>query len=156
GIHVNDLEQAYELAYTEGGLLNGLHIYVGTNFKSPDQMLPVLEKFCNIAAGVRDLSYINIGGGIGIHYNDESSRFDLFSYGNAVCKLVDSLRQKTGRGIRLIFEPGRFLAAPSGAFVTRVTDIKHLDLMRYIVVDASVAVFPRPLHHPESPHQVIS
>jgi diaminopimelate decarboxylase len=34
-----------------------------------------------------------------------------------------------------------------------VTDVKSLHGSRFVVVDASVSIFPRPFHHPESPHR---
>lgn len=156
GIHQADIPAALQIAGEEGGTLNGLHIYVGTNFQSPEKMLPVIRQFFQLAATIPELSYVNIGGGVGIHYTDSTSKFDLHLYGRSICELVLQLREKTGRNIQLIFEPGRYLAAPSGVFVTTVTDIKYLGPTRYVVVDASVAVFPRPLHHPDSLHQVIS
>jgi diaminopimelate decarboxylase len=58
------------------------------------------------------------------------------------------------RPLALLFEPGRSLVASSPQFITRVTDIKHLAGNRFVVVDASVSVFPRPLHHPDSLHRV--
>jgi diaminopimelate decarboxylase len=52
-----------------------------------------------------------------------------------------------------LFEPGRSLVACSGVFVTRVTDIKTLHDTRFVLVDASVSTFPRPFHHPGTPHR---
>ncbi len=119
-------------------------------------MLPALEAFFLLAEKIPAIEYVNIGGGVGINYASEIEEFDLPAYGQKICEMVLMLRKKTRRSIRLIFEPGRRLAAPSGAFVTTITDIKYLNGIRYIVVDASVAIFPRPLHHPDSFHEVIS
>jgi diaminopimelate decarboxylase len=47
--------------------LNGVHIYVGTNYKTHLEMLPPLEAFFELAATVPDLEYVNIGGGIGVN-----------------------------------------------------------------------------------------
>src|SRR5262249_36939508 len=41
----------------------------------------------------------------------------------------------------------------SGLFLTRITDVKTLRDTRFVVVDASVSVFPRPFHHPGSYHK---
>jgi diaminopimelate decarboxylase len=156
GIDCARLPEAIALARSKNRQLNGVHIYVGTNYKTHLEMLPPLEAFFELAATVPDLEYVNIGGGIGVNYLDDQCFFDLNAYGLAVCELVKKLRRDLNKDIRVVFEPGRRLAASSGAFVTKITDIKSLSNTRYIIVDASVAVFPRPFHHPDSPHNVFA
>jgi diaminopimelate decarboxylase len=117
-------------------------------------MLPTLEGFFDIAATVKPLSYVNIGGGIGVNYRHEGPEFDIFEFGHGVRRLADRLRQRLGRDIEVIVEPGRGLAASCGTFITAVTDVKDLGERRYAAVDASIAMFPRPFHHPDSPHRI--
>jgi diaminopimelate decarboxylase len=44
------------------------------------------------------------------------------------------------------------MVASSGLFLTRVTDVKELAGTRFVVVDASVSLFPRSFYHPGSQH----
>jgi diaminopimelate decarboxylase len=63
-----------------------------------------------------ELRYINVGGGLGVDYTG-GRRFD-----------VDMLRRRLEAppdGARLIFEPGRFLAAPAGWYAAEVLDLKR-------------------------------
>lgn len=152
GIEANQVDEGIRLAQRRSCRINGLHVYVGTNYKTHLEMMPAIEALFSLAERIPDLDYLNVGGGIGISYFNEVDTFDINAYGAAICRLMDRLRRKKGRNIQLIFEPGRRLAASSGAFVTRVTDIKELNNLRYIVIDGSIALFPRPLYHPESPH----
>lgn len=154
GIDKNELKHALTTARDLGGRINGLHIYVGTNYRNYVEMLPAVEAFFTVARTIPDIEYVNIGGGVGIDYMQDGEEFDLTSYGKVVSGFVADLRATSGRNVKLVFEPGRSLAAPSGMFVTRVTDIKELNSIRYVVVDGSIAVFPRPFHHPETPHRV--
>lgn len=156
GIEKEQVSEALEMANDNSGVINGLHIYVGTNYRTHIEMLPALKGFFSLAASVPSLEYVNIGGGIGIDYLSEGYEFDIQEYGKSIIYLTNELRKKTRKSVKLIFEPGRGLAAPSGWFVTKITDIKKLNNTRYIVVDASVAVFPRPLHHPDTPHKAIT
>lgn len=156
GIEGGQLYQALEIAKRNKGTINGMHIYVGTNYRNHSEMMPPLEAFFELAATVPSLDYVNIGGGVGVDYMNEGNEFDLKEYGLCIKKLIEGLRRKLKKNVRLIFEPGRRLAASSGWFVTRITDIKKLNNTRYIVVDASVSVFPRPFHHPDSPHRAIT
>lgn len=153
GIAAGKLDEVVSVAKSHGGEIEGLHVYVGTNFPSSDGMLPILERLFDLAKTVPSLDYVNIGGGVGVDYSGHSE-FDLPRFGAAVSGLCRSLRVFFGREIHLFFEPGRSLAARSGVFLTSVTDIKELEGTRYVAVDGSVAVFPRPLHHPDSPHKV--
>ena len=153
GIATGMLDKLVSVAKSHGGQIEGLHVYVGTSFPSSEGMLPVLERLFDLAKTVPELRYVNIGGGIGIDYAGHSE-FDLPRFGSAVGELCRSIRTYFGRDIQLFFEPGRSLAARAGIFLTSVTDVKELDGKRYIAVDGSVAVFPRPLHHPDSPHKV--
>lgn len=154
GIEADQVSEAAALAATCGGILNGLHIYVGTNFQYPGEMLPTLDGFFDLAASVETLSYVNIGGGIGINYKHEGPEFDVSEFGREIAKYALKLRHRLDRNIDVIVEPGRGLAASCGTFVTAVTDVKWLEGRRFAAVDGSVAVFPRPFHHPDSPHHI--
>lgn len=154
GVDAGELEAVQRAASQRGGRISGLHIYVGTNFLRPDEMLPTLGAFFDLAATVRDLQYVNIGGGIGINYDGKASSFDLTAFGTGLATYATRLREQVARPVRIIFEPGRGLSAGCGVFVTSVTDVKHLGDNRFASVDGSIAVFPRPFHHPESPHRV--
>ncbi|MDE3775446.1 diaminopimelate decarboxylase [Sinorhizobium meliloti] len=133
-------------------LLAGLHVYVGTNFLDPRDMFPTLRCFFRLAAGLPQLRYVNIGGGVGVDYNNIGLGFDINAFGSEVSQLHRQLPPDT----MLFFEPGRALAASSGVFLSRVTDIKRLQGTTFVACDASIAVFPRPLYHPESLHRVRS
>ena len=63
-----------------------------------------------------DLSYVNVGGGFGVDYTG-AARFDLAA-------LRDGLRPPPA-GVRLVFEPGRLLAADAGWYAAEVLDLKR-------------------------------
>jgi diaminopimelate decarboxylase len=155
GVERSEVKVALELAERCGGRIAGVHVYVGTNFQTPEEMMPTLRAFFALAAEVPELEYVNIGGGIGVDYSGEGSGFDLQAYGVMLQELVADLRAGLGRSIDVIVEPGRSLTAPCGAFLAEIIDIKRLNGVRYVAVDASVALFPRPLHHPDDFHRVM-
>lgn len=154
GMDIADLSLAIEQASLSNSVVAGLHIYVGTNFQSADEMLPTLQAFFELASSIPDLEYVNIGGGVGVNYQHTGQDFDLVKFGREISYLINSLSENIGRVIKLYFEPGRSLVASSGEFFTRVTDIKKLNGITYVTVDASVAIFPRPFHHPNNFHRV--
>jgi len=140
---------------SHGRQISGLHMYAGTNFLDAMELVRRLEYLFEFAAEVPTLNYLNIGGGIGIDYTGEQGQFDLKCFGQCIDRMARQLRKRLSREIIVIFEPGRGLIADAGVFITRITDIKCLRGQNYVAVDGSVAVFPRPLHHPKECHRVI-
>jgi len=154
GIAVDQIPEAVQIAASRGGRITGMHVYVGTNFQRPREMLPTLEAFFDLAVSLPDLVYVNVGGGIGVDYAHTGDPFDIDGYGARIGDLASRLRGRIERPVEVICEPGRSLTASSARFLTSVTDVKELSGRRLAAVDASVAIFPRPLHHPESPHRI--
>lgn len=154
GMTVADFERAKVLAQRKGGRVNGIHIYAGTNFQTAREILSILRCAFEVAQNHRDLDYINLGGGIGINYEHSGHEFEYQEFGRGVCALARQASEQRGAPLTVLFEPGRSLVGSSGKFVTRVTDVKELGGSRFVVVDASVSVFPRPYHQPGSFHRV--
>ncbi|MFY1700094.1 MULTISPECIES: alanine racemase [unclassified Solwaraspora] len=73
-----------------------------------------------VAAGRRlgvAVEYVNVGGGFGVDYVG-GGRFDLAAFGAGLAGLV------LPAGLRLVFEPGRWLAADAGWYAAQVVDVK--------------------------------
>ena len=154
GVHVFEIPQAISLANAYHAKLIGLHVYVGTNFQSPDLILPTLRALFDKASSVPTLEYINIGGGVGIDYQHTDREFNIDMFGREVSSMRATLAHRMNKDIHLFFEPGRSLIAEAGVFVVTIIDVKRLNEVVYVGVDASIAIFPRPFHHPESVHCV--
>lgn len=154
GIEPHSVRAALEIANSAGGRIAGLHVYVGTNFQCPSEMRPTLRGFFELAADISGLDYVNVGGGIGVDYRHCGQGFDLEVFGAMLAEYSEEMRARCGHEVSVICEPGRAIVASCGVFATRVTDVKMLRGQRYAAVDGSIAIFPRPFHHPESPHRV--
>lgn len=154
GMDLEDLERARRIADQMGGRVNGIHVYAGTNFQSADDILPILRGAFEVVRRYRDLDYINLGGGIGIDYAHSGPEFDYARFGNEICSLAKRASEERGSPLKVLFEPGRSLVGCSATFVTRITDIKTLGSKRFVVVDGSVSIFPRPFHHPGGFHRL--
>jgi diaminopimelate decarboxylase len=87
-------------------------------------------------AGVK-LSYLDLGGGVGIRYTRESPP-DLAAYARALLPHIRPL------GCRLLLEPGRAIVGPAGVLLTRVLHLKRNREKLFIVVDAAMNDFIRP------------
>src|SRR5205807_1378880 len=87
GISPSGLPIAFEIAKRFGGTIQGLHVYVGTNFRSHKNMMPTLRKFFELFAGVDGIRYLNIGGGLGVDYSHSGESFDAVAFGEEVRQL---------------------------------------------------------------------
>ena len=152
GMDIPSFERSREIARSLGGRVNGVHVYAGTNFASSREILPTMQGLFDLVRRNPDLDYANIGGGIGVDYSHSGNGFDYETFGEEVCALARKVSNERSRPLTLLFEPGRSMVASSALFLTRVTDIKNLHGKRFVTVDASVSVFPRPFHHPDTPH----
>jgi len=83
------------------------------------------------------LEHIDLGGGLGIRYNDETPP----SIGEYASALLGALR---GRSEKLILEPGRVLVGNAGALLTRVEYLKHGEDKNFAIVDAAMNDLMRP------------
>jgi diaminopimelate decarboxylase len=87
-------------------------------------------------AGVH-LSSLDLGGGVGIRYTQESPP-DLDAYARALLPHIRPL------GCRLLLEPGRAIVGPAGVLLTRVLHVKDNRGKIFVVVDAAMNDFIRP------------
>jgi diaminopimelate decarboxylase len=94
------------------------------------------------------LQYLDVGGGLGISYNDEETP-SLVSYAGLIIGVTKDL------GLTLVLEPGRVLVGNAGALLTRVTLIKNQGAKRFVIVDAGMNDLLRPALY-GSHHQVWS
>ncbi len=87
-------------------------------------------------AGV-SLSYLDLGGGVGIRYTHESPP-DLGAYARLLLPHIRPLK------CRLLLEPGRAIVGPAGVLLTRVVHVKNNRDKIFVVVDAAMNDFIRP------------
>lgn len=91
-----------------------------------------------LAAKGIPLQHLDLGGGMGVRYQDEPS-LDLAAFASAAGQALD------GRSETLILEPGRSLVAEAGLLLTRVNTLKAGGQRRFAVVDAAMNDLLRPV-----------
>jgi diaminopimelate decarboxylase len=83
------------------------------------------------------LSYIDIGGGLGITYKDELPP-EPEDYGRVI------EQELKGTGLTAILEPGRVLVGNSGIFVTRLLYVKRVPGKTFYIIDGAMNDLVRP------------
>jgi diaminopimelate decarboxylase len=100
------------------------------------------------------LHSVDFGGGFGVPYADGERPLDL-GFLRKGLKQVAGEARASGLldSTRLVFEPGRFLVAEAGTYVTKVLGTKRSRGVDYVLVDGGVHHFLRPVLL-DGPHRV--
>jgi diaminopimelate decarboxylase len=83
------------------------------------------------------IRYLDLGGGLGINYNDETPPLPE-EYAKAIIEGLEGL------DVTLILEPGRVIVGNAGILLTEVQYIKETDTKKFVIVDAGMNDLIRP------------
>jgi len=121
--------------------VQGLDIHIGSQITElapyREAAQKVLDLVDRLAADGIALSHIDLGGGLGIRYRDETP-VSLGAYAAMISELFAGRREK------LVFEPGRRLVGDAGVLLTRVAYLKPGDPKNFAIVDAAMNDLLRP------------
>lgn len=134
---------AREFAARPGLEFVGLHAHIGSQITTLAPLREAAGRLADLARDLRDagirLQHLDVGGGLGIAYEDGSAVVDVADYGRA---MIEATR---GLDVTLLVEPGRWLMGPAGALIARVVDVKtHPGGRTFVVLDAGMTELLRP------------
>ncbi len=89
------------------------------------------------------LRYLDIGGGLGIPYNQEDPPSPA-EYGEAIRAALAAFEGPELSGLTLICEPGRVIVGNAGVLVTRTLYLKQSEIKNFVIVDAAMNDLIRP------------
>jgi diaminopimelate decarboxylase len=122
----------------------GVSVHIGSQIT---QVSPFAEAVARVADLIRELradghsmEYVDIGGGLGIAYQEPGPEFAEYVAGYARA-VINPLR---GLNVYLLLEPGRAIVGAAGVLVTSVLYKKKNDGKRFLVVDAAMNDLIRP------------
>lgn len=158
GLRKDQLFEAYKIAKEKGVEKFGLHTMIASNERDPKyftetaKMLFYLVGEINDEIGVK-ISFINLGGGVGIPYRPEHKSVDISEISKQMKSDYQTMISSKGLDpLRIMMECGRFVTGPYGYFVTRVRHVTE-KYRNYVGLDASttsmprVAIYPTAYHH---------
>ena len=146
GINVPQLDDVVDAALAMQNVeLIGLHFHIGSQIRETEPFIMLCEKANELLQHLeaRDvkLSIINVGGGLGINYDDpDGDAIAGFDQYFSIFKQHLKLRE----GQELHFELGRAVVAQCGSLITRVTYVKTGIVKKFIIVDAGMSDLIRP------------
>ena len=128
----------------------GFQVFQASNVLSADRLLQNVRR---VLALSRELSVaydlplrtIDFGGGLGVPYAAREKPLDVARLSRGLHSLA---RRVAGDpvfdGTKLLFEPGRWLVADAGVYVSRVIEVKRMRGHRHVLVDGGIHHFARP------------
>ena len=150
GIAFEDALDTYRIAHDLPNIeVTGIDCHIGSQLLDDAPLLEALDKVIELAdqlhtAGI-PLHHLDIGGGIGITYDDEKP-VAVADYLARLFKRIDQWRAEKygGAPISIMFEPGRSIVGNAGVLLTRVEYLKHGASKNFAVVDAAMNDLMRP------------
>ena len=121
--------------------ITGMDCHIGSQLTETSPFIAAAEKVLALVDALSGegihLEHLDLGGGLGIRYNDEAPP----AIGEYIAALLAALR---GRSEKLILEPGRVLVGNAGVLLTRVEYLKHGEEKNFAIVDAAMNDLMRP------------
>lgn len=119
----------------------GIDCHIGSQLLDPAPFAEALDKqlllIGKLAAQGITLHHIDLGGGLGIRYQDEEAP----SVSAYLQPLLQKLKQT---GLKILLEPGRRLVGNAGVLLTRVEYLKLGEAKNFAIVDAAMNDLARP------------
>ncbi len=120
----------------------GIHIYIGSQIFDHKLLADTLSKTIDYALEVStnlgfELKQINLGGGLGVVYNESEEPFDIISFGELLKKIINAKKTQL-QNTRFFMEIGRYLTSESGIYLTKIIDIKKSRGETFVIVDGGI------------------
>lgn len=140
-----DFNQALALYLEAKGMsyieIKGIDCHIGSQITELKPFVDALDRVLSLVDQLKNnniyLSHIDIGGGIGICYQDESPPdFDIYT--KAILNKIQNL------DVKIIFEPGRALVGNAGVLLSKVEYLKQNDIKHFAIIDAAMNDLMRP------------
>ncbi len=120
-------------------ILKCLSVHIGSQIldhRPYEKMLRILDKIINKVN--HKFEFIDLGGGMGISYNNNDKKLNYKRYNIAIKKFLKNNKSK------IIFEPGRSIIGDTGTLVSKVIYIKKSGRKNFVIINAAMNDFMRP------------
>ena len=119
----------------------GIHFHIGSQLTDISPICDAAKIVSDLLRELRaleiDIKFFDVGGGIGIRYEDEK-QIVLYDYAQGILKSL------SGLDVTIACEPGRFITGAAGVFLTRVLYEKQNCGKRFVIVDGAMNDLIRP------------
>lgn len=130
--------RAAELSHID---ICGVDCHIGSQLTDDTPFIDALQRLLQLIDGLAaegiTIRHLDLGGGLGVTYRDETPP----SPGTYLAKVREAL---AGRNLTLVFEPGRSIVANAGVLLTRVNLLKPTEHKNFAIIDGAMNDLIRP------------
>lgn len=145
GIDEELLDTALDFVLSRPSLeFRGIHLFAGTQILDSEVLLAQYRKGVQIAKRVaarlrEPLHSLDFGGGLGVPYFPHEHPLDVAMLRTGLADVEREIAADPGlAGTRLVIEPGRYLIAEAGVYLTRVLDVKTSRGKKFVILDGGM------------------
>jgi diaminopimelate decarboxylase len=144
GIDEEMLDAAIEYAISQPIDFRGIHLFTGTQILDAEVLLAQYRKGLEIGRRAaekigRPLHSLDFGGGLGVPYFPNEHGLDMDRLAAGVAELGAQIENDPSfAGTRFIIEPGRYLIAEAGVYLSRVVDVKISRGKKFVILDGGM------------------
>jgi len=143
GVPIAEARAIYHrLSRLPGLMLRGIALHIGSQIRDLDRLEDAYAAAGALVAALRAdghaITYVDLGGGLGIPYRVEDQFPSPAEYGVMVERVT------RGWDVTLMFEPGRLIVGAAGVLLTRVLWVKPGVERPHVIVDAAMNDLARP------------
>ncbi|MBN3858088.1 MULTISPECIES: diaminopimelate decarboxylase [unclassified Paraburkholderia] len=148
GIAFEDARATYRAAAAMPNLqVVGIDCHIGSQITEVAPYLDAIDKVLELVDQIESdgiaIHHVDVGGGLGIRYDDETPP-DIGAFVRTVLDRIEAHGAKTGKAREVWFEPGRSLVGNAGILLTTVEFLKPGAEKNFAIVDAAMNDLARP------------
>ncbi len=143
GVNFDDVMSVYQRAAALPFIdVVGVDCHIGSQLTELTPFLDALDKVLDLIDALAEkgilLEHIDLGGGLGVRYEEKDVPPKASDY-------IAQVKEKiAGRGLHLVMEPGRSIAANAGILLTKVEFLKNNGEKHFAIIDAAMNDMIRP------------
>ncbi len=134
--------------------VQGVDLHIGSQLTDLEPFAEAFRRIVKLIEQLRadghDISVLDLGGGLGIPYDRETTKPPLpLEYGEMAKNIVGHL------GCKIIIEPGRMLVGNAGILVSKVIYVKQGENRKFLIIDAAMNDLVRPSMY-DAYHEIVA
>ena len=143
GVSVNEAREVYKLASTLPNIkITGMDCHIGSQLTELQPFLDATDRLIILMEQLKEdgikLKHIDLGGGLGVTYTDETPPHPS-DYANALLEKLKNYPE-----LEIILEPGRAISANAGILVAKVQYLKNNESRNFAITDTGMNDMIRP------------
>ena len=147
GISIHQMRHIERTVKTTNLNVNGLHMHTGSEIKDINVFLQGLEVMFDAATHFPDLTFIDLGSGFKVPYQESDVATDVRELGNKVAGAFEQYERESGRKLEVWFEPGKYLVSEAGYFVVKANVVKQTTATVFVGVNSGFNHLIRPMFY---------